>query len=61
MLFVMRPGKRQRRYLYVIYGTGVSLLLSLLYISTDPGIAPLYIQEGVQNDYRMAAVFFTQG
>jgi hypothetical protein len=26
-----------------------------------PGIVPLYIQEGVQNDYRMAAVFIKQG
>ena len=26
-----------------------------------PDIAPLYIQEGVQNDYRMTGVFNTQG
>ena len=42
-------------YLYLIYGSCVSLLLPLLYIS------PLYIQEGVQNEYRMAAMFITQG
>ena len=30
-------------------------------IHNRPGISPLYIQEGVQNYYRMAAVSITQG